>query len=164
MEERRVNTIDEAKFATQKTVTYALLLIFAAVAGWVLYQNDQSERSMVLQTVINLTLLAVGYWLGASKAAADSNDAIGKIMKPQVDTMARIAEQAAPAQERAVAAARAPALPEAPSTAAAPPIPPAAGDPAAGGVTPVEIVGGAGTPGNEPLSTQEHPNSPKESP
>lgn len=114
MEERRA-TIDEAKFATQKAVTYALLLIFAAVSGWVLYQNDQSERSMVLQTVINLTLLAVGYWLGASKAAADSNEKIGKI-----------AVSAAPTQAAAVAAARGPAPGE--------PVTP----------MPVEIVSGAG--------------------
>lgn len=103
MEERRKShTIDDAKFATQKVVTYILLLIFAAVAGWVLYENDQSERSMILQTVINLTLLAVGYWLGASKAAADSAGTVGKI-----------AEQAAPSQALAVAAARGPAPSEA---------------------------------------------------
>lgn len=75
--------IDEAKFSTQKTITYLLLVIFTAVSANVLMNNDQSERSMVLQTVINLTLLAVGYWLGSSKGAADSNATIGSIMHPQ---------------------------------------------------------------------------------
>lgn len=77
-------TIDEAKFSTQKILTYVLVGIFAAVTTNVLYVNDQSERSMILQTVINLTLLAVGYWLGSSKGAADSNETISKITKPQI--------------------------------------------------------------------------------
>ncbi len=98
MEERREPfIIDQAKFSTQREVTYVLLLIFAGVVIAVLWQNDQSERSMVLQTVINLTLLAVGYWLGASKAAADQGQA-----------MSRIAEASAPAAAAAVAAAAAP--------------------------------------------------------
>lgn len=97
MEERREPfVIDQAKFSTQREVTYVLLLLFVCVTGVVLYQSDQSERSMVLQTVINLTLLAVGYWLGASKAAADSNS-----------SMSRIAEAAAPSAALAVAAATA---------------------------------------------------------
>lgn len=106
-EERRANTptVDEAKFATQKIVTYALLTIFTGVTATILYQNDQSERSMILQTVINLTLLAVGYWVGASKTAADSTGSLGKI-----------AESAGTQQAKAVAAARGPAPTEAPPT------------------------------------------------
>ena len=77
--ERRTAGLEEAKFSTQKTVTYILLLIFSAVVVAVMTGVDQSERSMILQTVINLTLLAVGYWLGASKQAADSNETIGKM-------------------------------------------------------------------------------------
>ena len=71
IERRAPFQVDEAKFSTQKAITYALLTIFAAVTAVVLYQNDQSERSMVLQTIINLTLLGVGYWLGSSKDAAN---------------------------------------------------------------------------------------------
>lgn len=94
MIERRVQNLDAAKFSTQREVTYVLLVIFACVVARVLYDNDQSERSMILQTVINLTLLAVGYWLGASKAAADQGQA-----------MSRIAEASAPVTAAAVAAA-----------------------------------------------------------
>ena len=95
MIERRQPFIpDQAKFSTQREVTYVLLVIFAAVVFAVLYQNDQSERSMILQTVINLTLLAVGYWLGASKAAADQGQA-----------MSRIAEASGPAAAAAASAA-----------------------------------------------------------
>lgn len=136
-EERRSGTMDEAKFATQKSVTYFLLVIFAAVTATVLYQNDQSERSMVLQTVINLTLLAVGYWVGASKAAADSTATMGKL-----------AEQAGPSVEKAVAAARAPALEAAPPLAATPEATDAT-------PVPVKIVEGAGTAGGEPLNVKE---------
>lgn len=71
-ERRKPFVADKEKFSTQRTVTYCLLLQFALVAAQVLYQNDQSERSMILQTIINLTLLAVGYWLGSSKAAAET--------------------------------------------------------------------------------------------
>ena len=73
----------EAKFKTQKIITYVLLLLFAAVTTNVLIVNDQSERSMVLQTVINLTLLATGYWIGSSKGAADSRDTLGTIAKKE---------------------------------------------------------------------------------
>ncbi|HEU4770100.1 MAG TPA: hypothetical protein VFS77_22220, partial [Pyrinomonadaceae bacterium] len=65
-EERRKSmpfAVDQEKFATQRIVTFVLLGIFIGVTATVMYQNDQSERSMILQTVINLTLLAVGYWL-----------------------------------------------------------------------------------------------------
>lgn len=68
-ERRRVFTTDEAKFNTQKTVTYILLVIFAAVTVNVLLGGDQSERSTIIQTVINLGVMAVGYWLGSNKAA-----------------------------------------------------------------------------------------------
>ncbi len=94
-EERRDSFgIERAKFATQREVTYFLLVIFAGVVVAVFWQQDQQERSTVLQTVVNITLIAVGYWLGASKAAADSGQA-----------MTRIAEAAAPVAAAAVAAA-----------------------------------------------------------
>lgn len=98
IEKRSPFSIDEAKFFTQKVVTFAILLIFAGTVATVLYQADQSERSMILQTVINLTLLAVGYWIGASKGAADSNDVIGKIAKgaPAVSAAAVAAATGAP--------------------------------------------------------------------
>lgn len=89
--------LDQAKFSTQREVTYVLLLIFAAVVARVMIQDDQAERSMILTTVTNLTLLAVGYWLGASKAAADSGQA-----------MQKIAEASAPVTALAVAASRNP--------------------------------------------------------
>jgi len=67
-ERRKGFVIEEAKFDTQKLVTYVLLLIFASVAANVLLGTDQAERSTILQTVINFTMIAVGYWLGASKS------------------------------------------------------------------------------------------------
>lgn len=104
MEDRRVNTsLDEAKFSTQKIVTLILLAIFAAAACNVLLNTDQAERSTILQTIINLTILAAGYWLGSSKAATDSNAAIGQI-----------ARAAAPATAAAVAAATGAPPPQAP--------------------------------------------------
>jgi sulfite exporter TauE/SafE len=92
MAERRKTDLDSEKFSTQRTVTYCLLGIFAGVVSAVLWQSDQSERSMILQTVINLTLLAVGYWLGASKQGQE-----------QAQSMSRIAE-AAPSVAAAVVA------------------------------------------------------------
>ena len=69
MEDRRVPfVIDEAKFSTQRVVTYCLLFIFACVVVVVFYGTDQAERSTVLQTVINFTMIAIGYWLGSSKS------------------------------------------------------------------------------------------------
>jgi len=68
MEERRESVIERARFGTQERVTYIILLIFSAVTANVLFYADQSERSIIIQTVINITLIGVGYWLGASKS------------------------------------------------------------------------------------------------
>lgn len=81
---------DQEKFSTQRGVTYSLLAMFAATAAWVLHDNDQSERSMILQTVIGLAWLAIGYWFGASKQGQD-----------QAQTMSRIAEAAPVAAKEA---------------------------------------------------------------
>jgi hypothetical protein len=75
---------DEAKFVTQRTVTVFILLIFAGVCGWVFYQDaNESERATVLQTVINLAILVVSYWMGSSKGAADNRDQLNKLIGPQ---------------------------------------------------------------------------------
>lgn len=98
IERRQPFVIDQAKFATQKVVTYFLLTLFAAAAVSVAIVNDQAERSTMLQTIINFTMLAVGFWLGSSKGAADKDAAIS-----------RIAEASAPVAAAAVAAATSPA-------------------------------------------------------
>ncbi len=73
--------VDQEKFSTQRTVTYVLLAQFAATAANVFYNNDQSERSMMLQAIISLATFAVGYWLGASKQGQDSAIAMNDIAK-----------------------------------------------------------------------------------
>ena len=73
IERRSPFQVDEAKFSTQRFVTYSLLLIFACVVGIVFLGTDQAERSTVLQTVINFTMLALGFWLGTSKSSADKD-------------------------------------------------------------------------------------------
>jgi predicted Na+-dependent transporter len=93
-ERRKPFAVDQEKFATQRAISYLLILIFAAVVSEVLWRNVETERSTVLQTVINLTMLAVGYWLGASKQGHD-----------QAHSMSRIAE-AAPGVAAAVVAAQ----------------------------------------------------------
>ena len=86
MEERRRMpfVIDEEKFSTQRVVTYILLLIFASVAANVFSGGDQSERSTVLQTVINFTMIAVGYWLGSSKGTTTPEDKATLSRPPEV--------------------------------------------------------------------------------
>src|SRR5258706_4099386 len=87
IERRAPFVIDEAKFSTQRVVTYFLLLIFTA-AGWaVVIGNDQSERSTMLQTIINFTMLAVGFWLGSSKGAADKDAAVTRIAEAAAPTI-----------------------------------------------------------------------------
>ncbi len=70
-ERRKPFAVDQEKFSTQRAVTYVLLAQFAATAANVFYNNDQSERSMMLQAIISLATFAVGYWLGASKQGQD---------------------------------------------------------------------------------------------
>ena len=82
MKERRSPfVVAEQKFSTQRVVTYILLIIFAAVTAYVFYGDDQAERSTVLQTVINFTMLAIGFWLGSSKGSADKEAELVRIRK-----------------------------------------------------------------------------------
>lgn len=72
--------IEEARLRTQRLVTYAILLYFTALLANVLMGEDQAERSSLLQTVTNLTMIAVGYWLGSSKNSMDKDATIGKMV------------------------------------------------------------------------------------
>lgn len=81
IERRAPFVVDEAKFSTQRLVTYIILLIFAAVTSSVLLGNDQAERSTIIQTVINFTMLALGFWLGTSKSSADKEITAAKILE-----------------------------------------------------------------------------------
>lgn len=96
IERRQPFVIDEAKFSTQRMVTYFLLMLFFLAAISVHFANDQAERSTMLQTIINFTMLAVGFWLGSSKSAVDKDGSIS-----------RIAEASAPVAAAAAAAATA---------------------------------------------------------
>ncbi len=96
--ERRSSVIlEEAKLSTQRNVTFFLLILLAGVTIAVFMGTDQSERSTQQQTIINLAMLAVGFWLGSSKSSADKDA-----------SMARIAEASAPVAAAAVAAAALP--------------------------------------------------------
>lgn len=82
MKERRAPvTADEAKFSTQRLVTYALLLIFTAVVTNVLLSQDQAERSTIIQTVINFMTFVVGFWIGTSKTAVDKDASAARILE-----------------------------------------------------------------------------------
>lgn len=82
IEERRAPFVaDEAKFSTQRLVTYSLLLIFTAVVANVLLIGDEAERSTIVQTVINFMTFVVGFWLGTSKSAADKDASAGRILE-----------------------------------------------------------------------------------
>lgn len=84
VERRAPFVVDEAKFATQRLVTYVLLLIFACVVAVVFLGDDQAERSTTLQTVINFTMLALGFWLGTSKSSADKDITAAKLARDDV--------------------------------------------------------------------------------
>lgn len=76
--------VDEAKFATQRRVTYIVLLMFSAVTANVLLGTDQAERSTIIQTIINFTMLALGFWLGTSKSSADKEQTASRILEAAV--------------------------------------------------------------------------------
>lgn len=76
--------VDEAKFATQRRVTYIVLLMFSAVTANVLLGTDQAERSTIIQTIINFTMLALGFWLGTSKSSADKEQTAARILEAAV--------------------------------------------------------------------------------
>lgn len=81
VEKRAPFIVDEAKFSTQRLVTYIVLAIFAATAISVLTGQDQAERSTIIQTVINFTMMAMGFWLGTSKSSADKEITAAKILE-----------------------------------------------------------------------------------
>lgn len=121
---------DQEKFSTQRNVTYFLLGLFASTSGLVMYQDDQSERSMILQTIINLTLLAVGYWLGASKQGQDQAQAMNQIAAAAPAAAKDAQVDAKEAAAKAVNLALAARTGTTPADIAAPAVPPAT-DPAA---------------------------------
>ena len=83
--ERRAPFVaDEAKFSTQRLVTYIILIIFTAVVANVLIGADQAERSTIIQTVINFAMLSIGFWLGTSKGAADKEVSAARILESAV--------------------------------------------------------------------------------
>lgn len=88
--------LDEAKFSTQKVVTYALLLMFTGVCANVLMGADQAERSMVLQTIINFTMMAIGFWLGTSKGEVDKAASMSRIAEASQPNAAAAATDAQP--------------------------------------------------------------------
>ena len=75
---------DEAKFSTQRLVTYVILIIFASVVANVLVGQDQAERSTIIQTVINFAMLSIGFWLGTSKSSADKEVTAARILEASV--------------------------------------------------------------------------------
>ena len=89
MKERRQSFVADAeKFSTQRNVTYFILALFGSVSAAVFLGADQAERSTILQTIINLTLIAVGYWIGASKGGADKDASISRIAESATPTKA----------------------------------------------------------------------------
>lgn len=93
MKERRSPFIaEEQKFSTQRVVTYVLLIIFSAVTAYVFYGDDQAERSTILQTVINFTMLAIGFWLGSSKGSADKEAELSQ-RRRKAETTETVAEE-----------------------------------------------------------------------
>lgn len=84
IERRTPFAADEQKFSTQRLVTYVVLLVFAAVTSNVLIGNDQAERSTIIQTVINFTMMALGFWLGTSKGSADKDATASRILEANV--------------------------------------------------------------------------------
>ena len=81
IERREPQASDELKLSTQRLVTYIVLLIFAAVVSNVLVGQDQAERSTIIQTVINFTMLALGFWLGTSKGSVDKDATRSRILE-----------------------------------------------------------------------------------
>jgi len=77
--ERRTLATHDERMSTQRLVTYILLIIFAAVAAAVFSGSDQAERSTILQTVINFTMIAVGFWLGSSKSSMDKDASMSRM-------------------------------------------------------------------------------------
>jgi hypothetical protein len=84
IERRQPFLIEQEKFSTQKIVTYFLLVLFACVTVAVFWRDNDAERSTVLQTIINFTMLAIGFWLGSSKGAVDNREQLNKIMASPV--------------------------------------------------------------------------------
>lgn len=66
---------EEQKFATQRNLTYIVVAVFACVVLNVLLGTEDAERSMILQTVINIVMLVLGFWFGSSKQSQDQTQA-----------------------------------------------------------------------------------------
>jgi len=90
IERRAPFVVDEAKFSTQRLITYVILVIFTATAANVLIGQDQAERSTIIQTVINFTILALGFWLGSSKSSADKEVTAARILEANAPPASKV--------------------------------------------------------------------------
>lgn len=64
--ERRYDA-EEAKFSTQRTLTYYVVSMFGLVTAWVLYYGSQEQRSIIIQCWIGIMIAGWQYWIGSSK-------------------------------------------------------------------------------------------------
>ena len=74
---------EEQKYAIQRLVTLILLLIFACVTVASFLGEDQAERSTVIQTTVNLLMLAVGYWFGKSTPSSPQAPSVPCVKPPE---------------------------------------------------------------------------------
>lgn len=78
MKERRF-LAEEEKFSTQRVVSYCVMIIFTAVTAWILHFGTQDQKSIIIQTVINLVIGVVAFWIGSSKGSADKEAQLNRI-------------------------------------------------------------------------------------
>jgi uncharacterized membrane protein YwzB len=87
---------EEQKYAIQRLVTLILLLIFTGVTVASFVGADQAERSTVIQTTVNLLMLAVGYWFGKSTSSSSLPCSSGSGAKPPESSRSQSESESAP--------------------------------------------------------------------
>lgn len=83
--ERRYDP-EQAKFSTQLKVSFYIIFITAAVIAVICWRGDVADAKEIYNTLLPIFAGVVGYWIGASKAAADAQPKPPKPVEPQKDT------------------------------------------------------------------------------
>ena len=61
------------RFKTQRTVTWFLFSVVAAVIANICYRGSITDIKGIYDSLLPLFAGAVGYWIGTSKSSADKN-------------------------------------------------------------------------------------------
>ena len=70
--ERRFS-VDEAKFTTQRAVTFYIFMLVTAVIGVICWRGEVDDIKNIFNVLVPFFASVIGYWIASSKGSADKD-------------------------------------------------------------------------------------------